>query len=48
MGRGYSIGSEMPEKSIEVDLSGARSVLDREPQFRNKVEENIWRLKNKK
>ena len=48
MGRGYSIGSEMPEKSVEVDLSGAKSVLDREPEFRNKVEENIWRLKNKK
>jgi len=49
--RGY--GAEAADDgSVELDRSdwesATRSVINQEPVFRNKIEENIWRLKNKK
>ena len=41
----YEIGSPIDDGSVSVDLSNSRS---EEPSFKNKVEESIWRLKNKK
>ena len=49
--RGY--GTEATDDgSVELDRSdwesATRSVINQEPVFRNKIEENIWRLKNNK
>ena len=46
--RGYdNIGSDYDDGSVSIDLSRSRPD-DREPQFKSKVAESIWRLKNKK
>ena len=46
--RGYdNIGSNYDDGSVTIDLSRSRTD-DREPQFKSKVAESIWRLKNKK
>ena len=46
--RGYdNIGSNYDDGSVTIDLSRSRPD-DREPQFKSKVAESIWRLKNKK
>ena len=33
---------------IDLDYYKAKSIVSEEPTFRNKIEEDIWRLKNKK
>ena len=49
--RGYGADAA-DDGSVELDRSdwesATRSVINQEPVFRNKIEENIWRLKNKK
>jgi|TARA_R110000751_G_scaffold6952_1_gene29152 hypothetical protein len=46
--RGYdSIGSDYDDGSVSIDLSRSRPD-DREPQFKDKIQESIWRLKNNK
>jgi len=47
--RGYDSIGNYDDGSVEVDLSrsSGRSVIS-EPQFKSKVAESIWRLKNKK
>ena len=48
-GRPYSelVGKNYEEDLVEIDPRDF-SPDDREPGFKNKVEESIWRLKNKK
>ena len=49
-GKPYSelVGKNYKEKEpVEIDPRDF-SPDDREPEFKNKVEESIWRLKNKK
>ncbi len=41
----YEIGAPSDDGSVLIDLNKQRS---EEPNFKNKVEESIWRLKNKK
>ena len=41
----YEIGAPSDDGSVLIDLNNQRS---EEPSFKNKVEESIWRLKNKK
>ena len=41
----YEIGAPSDDGSVLIDLNKQRS---EEPTFKNKVEESIWRLKNKK
>ena len=43
----YYVGEWIEPGSVEVEPSH-ESVLSSEPVFRNKIEEDIWRLKNKK
>ena len=48
----YYDGTPADDGSVEINHSdweaATRSVINQEPVFRNKIEENIWRLKNKK
>ena len=41
----YEIGEPVDDGSVLIDLDNSRSG---DPSFKNKVEESIWRLKNKK
>ena len=41
----YEIGAPSDDGSVLIDLNNQRS---EEPTFKNKVDESIWRLKNKK
>ncbi len=43
----YEIGAPSDDGSVEIDLSQSRS-SNSEPRFSSKVEESIWRLRNKK
>ena len=49
--RGYDSMGTYDDGSVEVDLSrsSGRSVISHgEPQFKDKIQESIWRLKNNK
>ena len=43
----YNVGAPIDDGSVEIDLSQSRA-SSTEPTFDNKVQESIWRLKNKK
>jgi len=43
----YNVGAATDDGSVEIDLSLSRS-SNSEPRFSSKVEESIWRLRNKK
>ena len=43
----YEIGAPSDDGSVLIDLSQSRS-SNSEPRFSSKVEESIWRLRNKK
>ena len=43
----YNVGAATDDGSVEIDLSQSRS-SNSEPRFSSKVEESIWRLRNKK
>ena len=43
----YEIGARTNDGSVEMDPR-AFSPDERKPEFRDKVQESIWRLKNKK
>lgn len=42
----YEVGGSTDDGSVEIDTS--RLTDDREPTFKDKIEESIWRLKNSK
>jgi len=44
----YEPGQRAEQKDIEINLSHSSPAPLGEPRFGNKVEESIWRLKNKK
>ena len=48
----YDGGAPVDDESIEPDPyavdAACSSVIDQDPQFKNKVEEEIWRLKNER
>jgi len=43
----YNIGAPIDDGSVEIDLSRSRASAT-EPTFDNKIQESIWRLRNKK
>jgi len=43
----YNIGAPIDDGSVEIDLSRSRPASS-EPTFDNKIQESIWRLRNKK
>lgn len=48
VGRVYTGSNDPGAVEINLDHHRYNSVLERDPVFKNKVEEEIWRLKNKK
>ena len=45
---GYDSMGSYDDGSVEIDLSRSRPVSNGEPQFKDKIQESIWRLKNNK
>tara|TARA_R100001369_G_scaffold8001_2_gene19468 strand:- start:373 stop:840 length:468 start_codon:yes stop_codon:yes gene_type:complete len=45
---GYDSMGSYDDGSVEIDLSRSRPVSHGEPQFKDKIQESIWRLKNNK
>ena len=43
----YNVGAATDDGSVEIDLSQSQSTSN-EPTFDNKIQESIWRLRNKK
>ena len=43
----YNIGAPIDDGSVEIDLTQSRPASS-EPTFDNKIQESIWRLRNKK